>query len=213
MTSHLSRRAGVVFWVVLAVLAVGAFAGLFFSAFQPSPAVGQTVTVSATINKTISCSESTTTTSFGPLAAGSVNTSTPNVSSTMACANDLGGCTLSINDAGNGTTGGLYSAGTSHLIPSPNAAFAATATLVAGTEGFGINATTTAGTGAPFTLAANYAGSGATVGKLSTTPATLVSTTATTTGASVLVTHLVAISATTPAGSYTDTITYGCLAN
>jgi hypothetical protein len=42
---------------------------------------------------------------------------------------------------------------------------------------------------------------------------TLVSTNATTSGASVIVTPLAAISATTPGGSYTDTITYGCVAN
>ena len=197
-----------------AFLAVGLFAGLFFSAFQPSSAAGQAVTVSATVTKTISCSNSTTTTSFGTLSAVAVNTSAPSVSSTMACVNDLGGCTLSINDTGNAGNGGLWSAGTSHLIPSPNAAYAATATLAAGTEGFGIQATTTAGSGAAFTVAANYNYSGNnTVGKLSPTPATLVSTTATTTGASVIVNNLAAISALTPGGSYTDTITYGCLAN
>lgn len=214
MIFNLSRRAGVVLGIIFMFFAFGIIAGLFFGAFQPSPAMGQsTVTVSATVNKTISCSTLATTTTFSTLSAIAVNTSTPAVSSTMACINDLGGCTLSINDAGNTTNGGLYNATTTHLIPSPNAAFSATTTLVAGTEGFGINATTTAGTGAAFTVAANYAYSGATVGKLSPTAVTLVSTNATTSGATVTVTPLAAISASTPGGTYTDTITYGCTAN
>ena len=207
------RYVGVLLGAAFVFLACGTLMAFFLGAFRPSLASGQTVTVSATVTKTISCSESTTTTSFGTLSSAAVNTSAPSVSSTMACINDLGGCTLSINDAGGGGNGGLWSAATSHLIPSPNAAYAATTTLVAGTEGFGINATTTAGSGTAFTLNSNYNLSGNAVGKITTSTATLVSTTATTTGASVVVTHLAAISAYTPGGSYTDTITYGCVAN
>lgn len=217
MISSNKRICGaVIYGGLFAVLALSAFGmvGLLLGALQPSPVLGSTVTVSATVPSTISCSVSTTTTSFGTITSAAIATASLNVTSTMAC-DDAIGCTFSINDAGDGTHGGLYSSGASYLVPSPDAAYDGTATLVAGTEGFGIQAaTTSAGSGATFTIGSNYLQTGDTVGKLATTTATLASTNAPTTGRQVVVTHLAAISTLTSAATdYSDTITYGCTSN
>lgn len=183
----------------------------------PQTAVAATssaVTVSASVAATISCSTSTSTTAFGTLTDSAVSTSTPTVSSTMACSNSAAGCTLSVKDTGSGANPGLWNSTASSLIESPDAAFNATATLVAGTEGYGIQAaTTSAGSGALLNPAPRYLQTGNTVGGLTTTTQTLASSTATTSGREILVTHRAAIAASTPAGDYTDTITYSCTAN
>jgi hypothetical protein len=177
-------------------------------------ATSSTVTVSATVAANISCSTSATSTAFGTLNDAAITTSSPNVSSTMACANSALGCTLYVNDVGSGSQPGLWNSTSSYLIPSPNAAFSATTTLVAGTEGYGVNATTTgAGSGGTLSLNPRYNVSGNTVGGLTTTTSILASSTATTSGREVVVTHKAAIAASTPAGTYNDTITYQCTAN
>jgi hypothetical protein len=96
----------------------------------------------------------------------------------------------------------------SHLIAS------ADSTLSAGTEGYGIQAaTSTAGSGATLTLASAYHQTGDTVGGLLRSQTSLASSTASFTGREVITTHKAAIAGTTPAGSYADTITYGCVGN
>lgn len=179
-----------------------------------SAATTSAVTVSASVTATISCSTNATSTAFGALTSASISTASPNASTTISCANSAPGCTFYVKDAGNATNGGLATTSPAYLIPSPNAAFTATATLVAATEGYGIQAaTTTAGSGAIFTVGARYLQTGDTVGGLVVTNTTLVSTSATSSGREVLITHKAAISASTPAGSYSDTITYECTAN
>lgn len=174
-----------------------------------------TVTVSATVASSVSCNTDVSSTAFGTLTSGSISTSTPTASTTLSCNVGLG-CTLSINDAGNGVNGGLSTSSPAYLIPSPNAAFNATATLVAGTEGYGIIATTSAaGSGGTLGIAARYLQTftGNTVGGLSTSTLTLASSTAAVSGREVLVRHKAAISGTTQAADYTDTITYSCTSN
>jgi hypothetical protein len=101
-----------------------------------------------------------------------------------------------------------------HLIPSPAAGFPATATLVAGTEGYGIQATTTtAGSGGTLSLNSIYNQTGNTVGRLSTTSVILASSSQPTANREIVVIHKAAISGLTPAGSYQDIITYDCVAN
>ncbi len=187
---------------------------LLMSPEYASAATSSAVTVSASVTAVISCSTNQSSTAFGTLTDSTVATASPNASSTMSCANSSTGCVLYIKDAGNSTNGGLATSTPAYLIPSPNAAFAATSTLVAGTEGYGVNATTTAtGTGATLTIAARYLQTGNTVGGLVVTNQTLGSTSATSSSREVVVTHKAAISASTPAGSYADTITYECTAN
>jgi hypothetical protein len=171
------------------------------------------VTVSATVTTSVTCSFSTTTTSFGTIDTSQVWTSSPNVTTTVSC-NPAAGCRIQIRDQGSGAYPGLYNSAASYLIPSPNSAFSATATLVAGTEGYGIQATTTtAGSGGTLSLNSRYVQTGNTVGGLTTTTLTLASSSQPTANREVVVTHKVAISGLTPAGLYQDIITYECVSN
>jgi hypothetical protein len=185
----------------------------FDSFFHLVSAQTATVTVLATVTTSVTCNLSTTTTNFGTIDPSAVFTSSPNVTTTVSC-NPSGGCQVQIKGQGNGTNGGLYNSSANHLIPSPAAGFPATATLVAGTEGYGIQAaTTTAGSGVTLTLNSIYNQTGATVGKVSTTPVILASSSQPVANREVVVTHKAAISGLTPAGSYQDIITYDCVAN
>ena len=169
----------------------------------------QNWTISWAPSSTVSCNISTTTTDFGSLTDSSVYTSSPDVTTTISTT-DSAGFTLSIHDAGAGAgQPGLSSSAVSHLINS------ATATLTAGTEGYGIQAaTTTAGSGATVTINPTYLKTGNDVGGLNTSDISLASSTASCTDREVVVTHKATISNLTPAASdYTDTITYSCIGN
>ena len=166
---------------------------------------------SCPISETVSCSASTSTTAFGTLTDGAVSTSTPNITITMSCTYS-GGCTLSVLDAGSGSNPGLWNSTSSALIESSNAAYDATSTLLAGTEGYGIQATMASGT--TLAIAPRYAQTGDTVGGLTLSAITLASSTAALSGdETVQVKHKAAIAASTPAGNYNDTIIYGCIGN
>lgn len=171
------------------------------------------VNVTATIAQTTSCTPATTTTAFGNIDSSNIFTSSPNITITVSC-NANAGCTVTIKDQGNGTNGGLWNSSESYLIPSPATGFPATATLVAGTDGYGVQAaTTSAGSGASLSLNLIYTYTGNTVGKLATTTQILASSSSATSQREVVVTHKAAVSALAPAGSYADTITYACSAN
>ena len=204
---------GVVFLLVILTW----FSDLIGRGISPeftSAATSSAVVVNATVATLISCANSATATNFGTL-TGVIQTSTPNVSSSISCTNSALGCTLNINDTGSSTTGGgLFASTTNSFIRSPNAAFNATATLVAGTEGYGVQGTTTAaGGGGTLTIAARYFVGGNTFGGLTTTTQILASSSATSSGREVVVTHGAAIASSTPGTTYADTITYSCLAN
>ncbi|GBD34350.1 hypothetical protein HRbin35_00062 [bacterium HR35] len=171
------------------------------------------VTVTATVTTTVTCNPATTTTNFGTIDASAVYTSSPNVITTVSC-NPAAGCNVTIRDQGSGTQPGLWNSTASYLIPSPNASFSATATLVAGTEGYGIQATTTsAGSGGTLSLNSRYVQTGNTVGGLTTTTIQLASSTEPVANREIVVTHKVAISGLTRAGNYQDIITYSCASN
>jgi hypothetical protein len=172
------------------------------------------ICASAAPQATVTCATNVASTSFSALTSGIITQASPNVSTTLSCSNTASGCTLYAKDAGNASNAGLWSSGISHLIPSPNAAFAATSTLVIGTEGYGIRvATDTAGSGSTLTIAPRYLQSGNTVGGFSLASIPVASSTADMSGREIIVTHLAAISALTPSGNYADTITYSCTAN
>jgi hypothetical protein len=172
-----------------------------------------TVTVTASVPTYVACSFSTTTTAFGTIDPSAVYTSSPNVTTTVSC-NPAAGCQVQVKDQGNGTYGGLYNSAANYLIPSPAAGFPATATLVAGTEGYGIQAaTTTAGSGGILSLNSIYNQTGNTVGRLSTTSVILASSSQPVANREIVVTHKAAVSGLTPAGSYQDIITYDCVSN
>lgn len=177
-------------------------------------ATSSVVTVSATVDSTISCSTQITTSTFGALTTGSVHTASPNASTTVTCANSGSGCGLYVRGQGDATNGGLYNSTATALIESPNAGFNASATLVAGTEGYGIQGTTTAaGSGGAFAVTPRYLVSLNAVGGLTSTTRILASSTSGSTGREVGVTHKAAIAAGTAAGTYNDTITYSCTDN
>ena len=171
-----------------------------------SAATTSNVAVTAEVTTSISCDSSPGSTAFGTLSSTVTITASPNASTTMACTNSGGGCVLYVKDA----NAGLATDTPSHTIPSPNAAANASTTLAAGTEGYGIQATTTS---AGLTIDSRYDQTGDIVGGLSLTDIIIASSTADITDAEVIVTHMAAISEITPPGIYEDTITYSCLVN
>ncbi|MDP2864475.1 MAG: hypothetical protein Q8N73_02375 [bacterium] len=169
---------------------------------------------------TVSCSTDISTTDFQTLTSGSISTSAPDATTTMTCANSAAGCTMSIQDTGTstGAISGLSATAANAIIESPNAAFSASTTLAAGTEGFGLLATTTsAGSGATLTIGTRYNSTGNwdanIVGGASTTAQTLATANSSTSARVVRVRHKAAISDNTLAGSYKDTIYYQCAGN
>jgi hypothetical protein len=170
---------------------------------QCSSSSSSTVTVTVTVPE-VSCSVSATSTDFGLLPDDAVSASTPNINALMSCSNTASGCTLSVQGTGSGTSPGLWNSVASHLVTSTDA------TLSGGTEGYGIQATTSDG---GWTINSKYDVSGNNVGGLTVTATTLASSTTDITTSTATVTHKAARSATTPEGSYQDTITYSCTAN
>ncbi len=170
---------------------------------------------------TVSCSVDNSSTAFGVLSDTVIATSSPNITVSSTCTYSAG-CTITVLDAGSGSNPGLWNSTSSALIESSNASYAASSTLVAGTEGYGIRATTTAsGSGGTLGIATRYntglagglAGSAQDVGGLSLSAITLASSTAAVTSREIAVTHKAAIASNTPGGTYSDTITYGCAGN
>lgn len=177
---------------------------------------GSTVTVSATVNTSITCSTNISSAALGTLSSAAIasTTGSGNASTSLSCNTGLG-CTLTVQDAGNGVNPGLATTSPAYIIGSASAAFADTATLSAGTEGYGIQATSTSeGSGGALSLNPRYSNTSyAAVGGLELSAQTLASSTAQISNRSVVVSHWAAISATTQAGSYGDTITYSCTGN
>lgn len=199
------------FWAVPAAVL------LLIVAVSLQPVVlADTVTVTATVAQTVSCASSISSTAFGTLSTGSVSTSTPNASTTLSC-NTGNGCTLSVADAGDSSNPGLATTSPAYLIPSPASGFPASSTLVAGTEGYGIHATTTAGgSGGTLSIEARYrwaASGNLAFGGLTLAGKTLASSTAAVNNRQLLIEHGAAISGTTQAGKFEDTITYSCTGN
>ncbi|GIW65656.1 MAG: hypothetical protein KatS3mg094_175 [Candidatus Parcubacteria bacterium] len=154
---------------------------------------------------TITCSFSATSTSFSSLSPSAVSTSSPDITITVTSS---AGFIISVNNAGDGTNPGLYkSTAPTYLIPSPDSSFSATATLFAGTDGYGIQATTT---NSNININVRYNVSGYTVGGLTTTTITLASSSASVSSAQITIKHKASISALAPIGNYQDTITYSC---
>jgi len=176
--------------------------------------LGDDVTVSATVSQNVSCTASTPTTAFGALTTSAVSTSTPDVTITMSC-NYASGCTLKVQDDGNATNPGLYSTTVAYLIGSADAAYADTATLAAGTEGYGIQGSTNAnGSGGTLTIATRYNQTGNAVGGFEITDQSISSSTEPIANRETVVKHKAAISGLTKAATnYSDILTYSCTGN
>lgn len=208
----MNQRFTRVLFCLIAVLVVGS---LVQASIEKVSATG-IVTVTASVTQTVTCSSNIATAALGTLSSLSISSTTGsnNASTSLSCNAGLG-CTLTVQDAGNSVNPGLATTSPAYLIGSSNATFAASTTLVAGTEGYGIQASSTSeGSGGAITLSKRYASTTyASIGGLSLSATTLASSTSQISNRSVLVSHWAAISGTTQAGVYSDTITYSCTGN
>jgi len=160
------------------------------------------VSMTASVDASMTFSLSGSSSAFGTLSTGSVATASPNITLTMGT-NTNTGYTIYVRDQGNGTVGGLYNSSSNSNIAS------ATALLSGGTEGYGVQASS-----AGATISAPYNVSGNNVGQLQRTGQQLASyNTYTASNHTITVTHLAAISTSTRPGAYADTITYVATGN
>ena len=149
----------------------------------------------------LTCTLSATSTDFASLTPSAVSTSSPDITITVTSS---GGFQITVKDAGNGTSPGLYkSTSPTYLIQSTDA------TLTAGTDGYGIQAITS---DPNVTINPKYNKSGNNVGGLSLTDIVLASSTSAVSDAKINITHKASASYLAPVGSYSDTITYSCSA-
>jgi hypothetical protein len=169
------------------------------------------VTVNATVDPRITCAFTGLTTTFASL-TGPVATSDTNTTITVST-NAANGFNISVRDAGNGSNPGLYkSSSPTYLIGSADGSptFSDTATLTNDVDGFGIQGSTSGGSGATVTIAARYNQTSNDVGGLELTPITLASATGAVASRVVTIVHKAAVSGLAAAGAYTDTLTYVC---
>jgi len=185
-------------------LLIFSLAGLLTAWYFPEPASGA-VTVSAqVVAGIITCTTDLTATNFGDIDSSIIYTAGDNSTTTVSSNGSIYMKAISVGD---GSGPGLATTSPAYLIPSPDAAYSETATLAAGTEGYGIQASTT-GT---ITIATRYLKTGDDVGGLASTSAAVVaSSSAAVTDEIVEIIYKAAVSNSTPAGSYEDTVTISC---
>jgi len=147
----------------------------------------------------ITCTLSSTSTSFSALSPSAVSTSSPDITITITSS---GGFQINVKDAGNGTSPGLYkSTSPTYLIQSQDA------TLSAGTDGYGIQATTTS---TSISINPKYNKSGNDVGGLSLIDVVLATSSVAVSSSTISIRHKASVSVLAPTGDYQDTITYTC---
>lgn len=167
------------------------------------------VTVNATVDPRITCAFTGLTTTFASL-TGPVATSDTNTTITVST-NAANGFNISVRDEGNGTNPGLYkSSAPTYLIGSADSSFSNTALLANDVDGFGIQGSTSGGSGATVTIDARYDQSGNNVGGLERTATNLASATGAVASRVITIVHKAAVSGLAAAGAYTDTLTYVC---
>ncbi|TKJ18854.1 MAG: hypothetical protein CEE43_17150 [Promethearchaeota archaeon Loki_b32] len=170
-----------------------------------------TTSLDVSAGVSLTCDFSTTTASFGELTTSVVSTAYGSTTINVISADTV---FIKVQDDGDGVDPGLWkSSATTDLIGSANEASGNTATLEAGTEGYGMQATSTnEGSGAEFTIAVryDYASTTNTVGGFEITDVTMASTTGAVTNRRVIMYYKAAINASNVMGSYSDTITYTC---
>ncbi|MCP6718037.1 MAG: hypothetical protein KJI70_00615 [Patescibacteria group bacterium] len=159
----------------------------------------------------LTCNFSTTTASFGTLTSSAVLTA---YGSTTIDITSGGTVFVKVQDDGDTGNPGLYkSSATTDLIGSADSASGNTASLIAGIEGYGLQATSTDyGSGAVMTIAARYDNASTTndVGGFEITDVTMASSTAAVTNRRIILYYKAASSVSNVVGSYADVITYTC---
>lgn len=154
------------------------------------------IPVTASVNPTISFTVANTALSLGLLDSGSISTSSYN--NITIGTNGSGGYTVTIRDSGNGSNPGLYNTGASKLIASADAL-----PLTAGSEGYGGQCNKFSGSGT-----CTFTGTGDNVDGFLLTDQTFASYGSKPTGTDTFQIRVkAAISTSTDAGSYVDTLT------
>jgi hypothetical protein len=148
----------------------------------------------------VTCSLSATSTSFSVLSPSAVSTSSPDITITITSS---GGFQINVKDNNGTSTPGLYNSTTTYLISSQDA------TLSAGTDGYGIQATTT---NSSVSINSKYNKSGNDVGGLSLTDVVLATSSVAVSNATINIKHKASVFALAPTGDYHDTIIYTCSA-
>lgn len=163
------------------------------------------VTVNAVVDPSMTFTISAASTNFGTILTGSVKTSSPNINLVLG-SNSSQGYSIAVKDNGNGSNPGLYNTSADKLIGSADSSYGDVIGLVGGTEGYGIQASSS-----DATIGSRYDGTSDEVGglEISGTLPTLASYSSHQTAShTITVTHKAAISSSTEAGVYADTITY-----
>jgi hypothetical protein len=182
--------------------------GLLIAWVMPEPALSA-ITVSATVPTTML--QCTTPLDGSTNAFGTIdNTAVYAATTSSTTVQSSGTAYMKVYDSGSGSDPGLYKA--PDLIESPDAAYSATATLSAGTEGYGIMASTT-GSNLVIHEDYNYASTTNIVGGLqqgSGSAKTVASSSSAVSSEVVNMDYKAAVSITTPGGSYSDSVTISC---
>jgi hypothetical protein len=153
------------------------------------------IPVTAAVNPTISLTVANTILALGILDSGSISTTGYN--NITVGTNGSGGYSVTVKGQGNNTNPGLYNSGANKLIPS------STATLAAGTEGYGGQCNKISGDGV-----CNIATAGENVTGLAISPVTFASYGSKPVGTDTFQIRVkAAVSTATDAGSYADTLT------
>lgn len=196
------------------VLLVFSLVGLFMAWIVPEPT--SAITISATVSSTmVSCTTPASAAGFS-----TIDNSTVYATFTTTTLSSSGSIFLKVYGSATSDNPALYKG--NDLIESPTstgvgATGVATTTLVAGTEGFGISATSTA---ANVDIRKDYrwatAAANAIVGGLATssgTEKTVASSSVALSSAVMTISYQVAVAVTTPGGAYADVVTYDCSAS
>jgi len=166
------------------------------------------VTVTGTVDPTITLSLTATSTAFGTLAPGVVDTADTNITLTIGT-NANNGYTITVRDVGDTANPGLYAAATLSIIGSADATYGDTGDLSAINLGYGLQASCTAGCATNPNVAVRWRQGGDVVGGLEITDTDLVTyNTALTVDHTIQIVHKAKVSTFTPAGSYNDVLTY-----
>ncbi len=195
---------------LIAEIFIIVFVGLLVVWMLSDVALGDDVNVSATIAGGIDCNYSTNTASFGELTTGLVTTAFGSTTIDIT-SNDV--AVVKVQDTGSTTDPGLWYASEKDIIGSADSVGADTATLEAGTEGYGLQATTTdAGSGEVMTIAPryDYASTTSNVGGFEISNINMASSTDAVAGRRIIIYLQAAISPSNLPGAYVDIITYTC---
>lgn len=166
------------------------------------------VTLTATVDPSITFSLSGTSSAFGTLVPGVVDTADTVITLTVGT-NGNGGYMITVRDVGNTTNPGLYSSLASSLIGSADGSYNATADLSSVPTGYGMQAACTAGCTTNTHVNSDYRQAANTVGAFTLTDKNVVTYGSSTSADHTITnTYKARASASTKAGSYTDTLTY-----